>query len=60
VSLNHVSARLELTTIARLQALVPLLTSLGTPPLLSIALRAAILAGLDVLEKRYAGKLPKR
>lgn len=60
VSMNHVSARLDMTTIARLDALAPLLTSLGTTPLRSIVLRAAILTGLDVLEKRYAGKLPKR
>ena len=60
VSMNHVSARLEMTTIARLDALAPLLTSLGTTPLRSTALRAAILTGLKVLEEQHEGNLPKR
>ena len=60
VSINHVSARLDEPTIARLDALAPLLTSLGTTSLRSIVLRAVILTGLDVLERQHAGKLPKR
>ena len=60
VTRNHVSARLDEPTIARLDALVPLPTSRGSMPVLSTALRAAILAGLDLLEEQYAGKLPKR
>ena len=57
---NHVSARLDEPTIARLEVLTPLLTAYGSVPVFSTALRAVIFTGLDVLEKQYADKLPKR
>ncbi len=52
-SFDHVSARLDAVTTARLDALVPLLTPLGSQPSRSIAVRACILAGLDALEATY-------
>ena len=60
VCMNHVSTRLDVPTIDRLDALVPVLTSIGSLPARSIAVRAVILAGLQVLEEQYADKLPKR
>ncbi len=52
-SMDHVSTRLDAPTIARLDALAPLLAPLGTTPARSVAVRAAILTGLDVLESQY-------
>ncbi len=57
---KHVSVRLDPTEIARVDALVPSLIQFGTVPTRSIALRATILAGLAVLESRYAAKLTPR
>ena len=53
-SMDHVSTRLDAATVARLDALVPLITPLGTKPARSVAVRACILTGLDVLEKLHA------
>jgi hypothetical protein len=53
--MDHVSTRLDAPTIARLDALAPLLAPLGTKPARSIAVRACILTGLDVLEKQHKG-----
>ena len=50
--MDHVSTRLDATTIARLDAIAPTVTPLGTKPSRSMAVRAAIMTGLDVLEKR--------
>ena len=49
-SVDRVSARLDAATTARLAALAPLLTPLGSQPSRSIAVRACILTGLDALE----------
>lgn len=57
---RHVSVRLEPTEIARVDALVPSLIQFGTVPTRTIALRATILAGLAVLEPRYAAQLTVR
>lgn len=57
-SMDHVSTRLDAATIARLDALVPLITPLGTKPARSVAVRASILRGLDALEAPY-GKEPQ-
>ena len=57
---KHVSVRLEPKEIARVDALVPSLIQFGTVPTRTIALRATILAGLAVLEPRYAAKLTVR
>lgn len=54
-SMDHVSTRLDAATIARLDALAPLLAPLGVKPARSIAVRASILTGLDVLEKQHRG-----
>lgn len=53
-SVDHVSTRLDAATIARLDALAPLLAPLGVKPVRSIAVRACVLTGLDVLEKQHA------
>jgi hypothetical protein len=52
-SMDHVSTRLDAATVARLDALAPLLAPLGTTPARSVAVRACILTGLDVLEKQH-------
>jgi hypothetical protein len=52
-SVDHVSARLDAATTARLDALAPLLTPLGSQPSRSIAVRACILTGLDALEAMH-------
>ncbi len=52
VKSRHVSVRLEPAVIARVDALMPRFIQLGTDPTRSIALRAAILTGLDVLAPR--------
>ncbi len=54
VAVDHVSTRIDETTIARLDKLAPLIAPLGTKPARSIAVRACILTGLDVLESRLA------
>ena len=53
---DHVSTRLDAAVVARLDALAPLIVPLGTKPARSVAVRACILTGLDVLEARYARK----
>ena len=52
MSMDHVSTRLDATTIARLDAVLPSVTPPGVKPTRSMAVRAAILTGLDVLEKK--------
>ncbi len=54
----HVSVRLKITVIARVDALVPSLTPLGSKPLRSNALRALILTGLAVLEAPHVANSP--
>jgi hypothetical protein len=54
-SVDHVSARLDAATIARLDALAVQLAPLGVKPARSIAVRAAIVTGLEVLEKQHKG-----
>lgn len=54
VSMNHVSARLDAVTVARLDALAPLIAPVGTKPSRSVAVRACIFTGLDALESLYA------
>ncbi len=54
----HVSVRLKITVIARVDALVPSLTPLGSKPIRSNALRALILTGLAVLEAPHLAKSP--
>jgi hypothetical protein len=51
--MDHVSTRLDAPTILRLDALAALLAPLGVKPARSIAVRACILTGLDVLEKQH-------
>ena len=46
--------RLDAATLERVDALVPLLTPFAANQVRSTALRASILAGLDVLEAKYA------
>ena len=53
-SVDHVSTRLDAETVARLDALAPLIAPLGTKPARSIATRACILAGLDMMEAQFA------
>jgi hypothetical protein len=50
---DHVSTRLDAATIARLDALAVVLAPLGVKPARSIAVRAAILTRLDVLESKH-------
>jgi hypothetical protein len=52
---DHVSTRLDAPTVARLDALAVVLAPLGAKPSRSIAVRACILTGLDVLEKQHTG-----
>lgn len=54
---DHVSARLDAETVSRLDALAPVVAPFGAKPSRSVAMRACILAGLDVLEARHT--LPK-
>ena len=53
-SVDHVSTRLDEATIARLDALAVVLAPLGVKAARSIAVRACILTGLDVLETQHA------
>jgi hypothetical protein len=55
---DHVSARVDAATMARLDALAPLVTPLGTTPSRSIAVRACILTELDALEALH-GTVPR-
>jgi hypothetical protein len=55
---GHVAVRLDPPTIARLDALLPLYALPGRPPTRSDALRAVILAGIDVEEGRLATTAP--
>lgn len=52
---DHVSVRLDEATIARIDAIAPSGTPSGVKKARSIALRACILTGLDVLEKQHKG-----
>lgn len=52
--MDHVSTRLDAATVARLDALAPLIAPLGTKPARSVAVRASILRGLDALEAEHA------
>ena len=55
--LTNLSTRLDAATIARIEALVPLIVvAPGIKSSRAIATRAAILAGLDALEKTYSVK----
>lgn len=49
---GHVAVRLDAATIARLDALLPLYALPGRPATRSDGLRAVILAGLEVEERR--------
>jgi hypothetical protein len=51
---GHVAVRLDPPTIARLDALLPLYALPGRSPTRSDGLRAAILAGIEVEERRLA------
>jgi hypothetical protein len=51
---GHVAVRLDAATIARLDALLPLYALPGRSATRSDGLRAVILAGLDVEERRAA------
>lgn len=51
---GHVAVRLDAPTIARLEALLPLYALPGRAATRSDGLRAVILAGLDVEERRAA------
>lgn len=53
-SANHVSARVDATTVTRLDALAPVVALPGIKPSRSIAVRACIVAGLDTLEAQHA------
>lgn len=53
VAVDHVSTRIDETTIARLDKLAPSIAPLGVKPARSIAVRACILTGLDVLETQH-------
>jgi hypothetical protein len=57
-SVDHVSARVDAATTARLDALAPRITPLGTTPSRSIAVRACILTGFDALEALH-GTVPR-
>jgi hypothetical protein len=57
-SVDHVSARVDSATMARLDALAPRITPIGTLPSRSIAVRACLLAGLDALEALH-GTVPR-
>jgi hypothetical protein len=52
--MDHVTARVSASTIARLDALALLLTPLGARPSRSVPMRACLLTGLDVLEAQHA------
>jgi hypothetical protein len=52
---EHVAVRLDPETIAALDALLPLYALPGRPPTRSDALRAVILAGIDVEQRRLSG-----
>jgi hypothetical protein len=59
---GHTAVRLEEAALARLDALLPLYALPGREPTRSDVLRAVILAGLDVEERRAArlkGKPPR-
>jgi hypothetical protein len=51
---THVSVRLDADTIERLDALGVVLAPFGTEPTRSIAMRATVLKGLEVLEREHA------
>jgi hypothetical protein len=53
-SVDHVSTRLDSAAVARLDALAPFIAPLGSKPARSVAVRACILTGLDVLETKHA------
>ena len=53
-SKNHVSTRLDESTVARLDALALRLVQLGAKPSRSVAVRKCILTGLELLEARDA------
>jgi len=55
---GHVAVRLDTPTIARLDALLSLYALPGRPATRSDGLRAVILAGLDVEERRKAALAP--
>jgi hypothetical protein len=50
---SAVSTPLDAATVQRLDALAPLIAPLGSKPSRSMAMRACILTGLDVLEAKY-------
>jgi hypothetical protein len=54
---GHVAVRLDPAVIARLDALLPLYTLPGREPRRSDALRATVLRGLEVEERRAQRKL---
>ena len=56
--MDHVSTRLDAATIARIDAITPWITPPGAEGSRSMAVRAAILTGLDVLEARLAKGAP--
>lgn len=52
-SKDHISTRLDAATIARIDAIAPFVTPPGAEENRSMAVRACILTGLDVLEKKH-------
>ena len=53
---DHVSIRLDAAIVARLDALAPRIAPPGAKPVRAIAIRACILAGLDVIEAQLDAK----
>jgi hypothetical protein len=53
---EHVAVRLDPETIARLDALLPLYALPGRPPTRSDGLRAVVLAGIEVEERRLPAR----
>ena len=51
---DDLSARLDGDIVARLDALAPLVAPIGSKPTRTMAIRACIIVGLGVLEKRFA------
>jgi hypothetical protein len=50
---EHLSARLDPTTVERIDVLAARMVPRGTDPNRSVVIRACCLIGLDVLEKQY-------
>lgn len=57
---TQITQRLDASTVARLDAIAPVIAPLGAQPSRSMAVLACILTGLDTLEKQHGGKVTKR